>query len=49
MAGFNFYIDSIDMVFVACKGYEGEKSTLAFRRAIDVIFNMADLQGSRWY
>ena len=35
------------MVFVACKGYKREKGTLAFRRVINVIFDVADLQSSR--
>jgi hypothetical protein len=35
-------------VFIAYKGCKREKGTLAFRRVINVIFDVADLQGSRW-
>ena len=34
-------------MFMACKGRKREKGTLAFGRVIDVIFDVADLQGSR--
>jgi len=34
-------------VFMAYKGRKREKGTLAFGRVINIIFNVADLQGSR--
>ena len=34
------------MVFIAYKGCKREKGTLVFRRVINIVFNIADLQSN---